>query len=223
MADFNGIRIKNLGEFGRVMKQYREVSSRKDPKVILDTKAFYICRGAVRETMGPTRQRIENELVNLRTSKTAPDAPLAAIIINARRGAKGDAGLFGKLMAVAVKALVSARIRSRRFIASGWLQNIKDLEPYAEQKNRAPRRDSTVKQFGRPKGGASPASRNADSAVSRTIIANAASSNHDLKDALEKYGMPAFLKAWQAEIDSMKQYIMDKMRRRAQEHGFKVN
>lgn len=236
----DGIRFRNLGEFTSVLREYSKVSSRKDPKKILDTKAFYIQRGAVRETLSPSKERIKNELVNLRMSRVAPDAPLAAIIINSRRGKAGLPGLYGggtrqnkmvrlksgldvlKMgkgggMLQAVKALVDARTRSRRFIASGWLDGIKRLESLAEKPSNAPPKDSSVKRYGRAKGGATPAG--ANSSNIRTLFWNMANANRDDKGALDKYGLPGFLRAWQAEIDSMKQYIADKMTMTAKTFG----
>ena len=61
------------------------------------------------------------------------EMPLEAAIINARRGREGLPGLYGPKMRAEVRRLRSARVRSRRFIASGWLDAIRAVEPFAGQ------------------------------------------------------------------------------------------
>lgn len=47
--------------------------------------------------------------------------PLLALIINKRRGAKGEHGLYGERMQKAVESLWKARVSSIAFLRSGWL------------------------------------------------------------------------------------------------------
>lgn len=210
----NGITIKNLNGFRQTFREYMKFSKR-DIRTALDTKAFYIMRGAVRNTMSPSKEKILSELADTDTSKKYPGAPLGAIIINSRRGRQGLKGLYGRAMDSALMSLIKSRWRSRRFIAAGWLPGIRKMDAYAENKGRAPRRDSSVKQFGRDKGGATPASTLTESAVARAVIFNAANTNRDVKGALDTYGMPGFVQSWNDEIDSMKQYMLDKLQKRA--------
>lgn len=238
------IRIKNYGEFSKVLKDYM-AETRRNVRKVLDTKAYYIARGALRETEYATTAKITFELLRPGGSRVSPTAPLAAIIINRQLGRKNEPGLYGSGtrgnvmvrnkfgkdvmrikksggMKQAVERFVNIRFRSSRFIKSGWIQPIKDLERWAEAKSKAPARDSSVKQFGRSKGRAQPAGSGPDGPKARAVITNAASGNHDHKDALEKYGQPALLAAWQNEIASMKQYMIDKQVASAKKLNIKV-
>lgn len=53
--------------------------------------------------------------------------PLAALLINSARGAKGEKGLTGKEMAAAIKKKVAARQRSVGFNAIGYVPGIRSL------------------------------------------------------------------------------------------------
>src|SRR5205807_1063675 len=82
-------------------------------------------------------------------------APLAALIINARRGAKGQPGLRGPAMEEAINAFVASRLRSIAFLKSGWIGAIKKMIPYADRRG-GPRQDRTAKEYGQAKGDAKP-------------------------------------------------------------------
>lgn len=228
MAD--GITI-NTAQFRAAMREYKEFTKR-DLATILNTKGFYISRGAVRATYRPTKEKVRRDLEKLfggkRVSKvtvtrfsssgfTQFQAPLLALIINARRGRKGLPGLYGSAMKKVMDSEVGRRYRSIGFIASGFLQAIKDFEPYAERKGSAPARDSSVKQFGQAKGYGTPA--RSGGWVVKAIINNSASAHGDTKGALEKFATAGLQTAVDAEVASMKQYIEQKM----QETANKVN
>lgn len=227
----NGIKLTNLPEFRRVMREYQKVSKR-DNATIVYTKAFYIARGAVRRTVKVERSKIQEEMAKpARIAKN--DAPLAAILINAAIGGKGKAadrvpsrllaawaaagkGLWGKAMRKAVRALTGARLSSRGFIAAGWLPAIKVFEPLAERKGRAPRQDRSVKQFGRPKGAGYAEGK--DSLVPKAIIENFANPPHDPHGALIKYGERALQEAFKDEMLSMEAYIAAKKQESIDKH-----
>lgn len=215
-------------EFDSTMKRYREFSSRT-PEKIVNTKAFYIARRAVIETPKADKKDIAADLGRfiksgkkqgrLRLAKGRfHNAPLAALIVNARRGAKGLPGLFGTAMTEAIKVIIGARMRSIAFLKSGWIQSIKAFEPFAD-KIGAPRTDSSAKQVGQAKGLGRPAIGQGWNA--KAVLANLAGENRNNKVALSKYGAPALQRAFDAEALSMRQYIEKKMAEDAAAAGIK--
>lgn len=224
MAD--GITI-NLAEFRAAFREYREVSRRDDAQ-ILNTKAFYIARGAVRDTYRPSKEQVRKELEKLfqgqqikkamvtrfhtsanRLGQTY-QAPLAALIINANRGKRGLPGLSWERMKRAIKSFAARKYRSIAFIASGFLPAVKALEPFAERKGSAPPLDREVKQYGAAKGSGLPAAKSSERITARAVIVNAANAKGDKTGALEKYGGAGLALAFAREIASMRQYIEQK-------------
>lgn len=219
-------------EFDRTLAIYRTYSKRAIATIV-NTKAFYIARRATVETPKAKAAAVKSGLAKevtvketllarrVRISKKGKvsygswitqkhKAPLAALIINARRGRHGEKGLSGPMMAEAVAALLAIRLKSVAFLKSGWLPAIKRLEPYAERiGGRAPRQDRTAAVVGQEKGGAKPAKESGWE--SRAIIENLAGENRDNKGALLVYGLPALQRAFDAEEASMREYIERKM------------
>lgn len=62
-----------------------------------------------------------------RGAKVYSTATLAAILVNAKRGAKGEKGLFGPAMRKAADALIATRKRSVGFAKTGWIPAIRTL------------------------------------------------------------------------------------------------
>lgn len=226
-----GVTFKvDTSEFTRTLREYRKYSKRTLP-VIVNTKAMFIARHAILETPKADKAKIERELgefVSVNGSKKKQlllaigkkhDAPLAALIINARRGREGRPGLYGAKMAAAVRVFVAARIRSISFLKSGWLPAIKTLLPFSDRRG-GPRQEKGVKQIGQPKGYGKPA-REGWNVVAE--IANTASDNKNNRGALWKYGGPALQRAFNAEAASMREYIEKKMREAAKQSGIKTN
>jgi len=223
----------NMGEFTATLNRYKELSKR-DPKKICDTKAFFIARRAVIETPKADAVRIKGELgrviskkkqavaMSLRTVKRFSrwglevQVPLAALIINKRLG-KGR-GLYGAAMTEAIRSLLAARMRSIAFIKSGWLAAIRTLVGLADTRG-APRQQSGPVQVGASKGFATPAQ---DSWRAKTTIGNTASAKHDSQAALIKYGEPALQRAFDAETASMKDYMERKLKETAKAAGVRV-
>lgn len=197
----------NTRDFDRTLKQYMQVSKR-DLATVINTKGFFIARRAVIETPKADRRSITQLRSELFISK----------LINKRRGARGEKGLYGQEMKLAVRAVISARLKSIAFLKSGWLQAIKKLAPFAERRG-APRADRSAKQIGQAKGNAIPA-RPGWKPVA-TII-NAALSSHDRKDALQKYGRPALQAAIDFEVQSMKEYMARKLNDSARKLGIRT-
>lgn len=161
--------------FDRSLNRYALVCKSRTFPEILNTKGYFIARATTRETGKADAFRIRAQLgqtvrVNYLTKKgkvsvrrvltlpqgTQHEAPLAALIINARRGRAGEPGLAGKPMDRAIRQLIGARIRSVSFIKAGWIPAIKKFAPLAA-KGGAPAMDTSAREFGRPKGDATPA------------------------------------------------------------------
>lgn len=226
----------NLREFNQAFVTYMNYSKR-DVATALNTKAFFIARRATVLTPRIGKDTVQRELgIKIRTVREKntdtgrlnkvrrafaannAEAPLAALIINARRAAKGQPGLSGRAMERAIYHLTIARKKSRAFIASGWLPAIARLGPISDW-HGAPRQDRAPQQIGRPKGGAIPAR-----AVWRTFaqITNSSSTTRDHKNALIQYGQPALQEAVDFEVASMEQYILRKLLASARRTGIRT-
>lgn len=232
----NGGITLDLSEFRSTLREYSEYTKR-DLATILNTKGFYISRGAVRDTHRVEASTIETELRNLlrpegaeiwskSTARTVTrfdsvgrsrQVPLVSLLVNAQRGRKGQPGLKGADMQQASDSFIGRRVRSRAFIASGFIPSIKAFEPLAEKKGQAPPRDSEVKERGlRKLGYGIPAT---PGWTPFAVIANAAFSYDDNGKALEVYGTRGLQLAVNDEVKSMREYIERKM----QETANKVN
>lgn len=214
--------------FKRILTEYLKVTSR-DTVVAVNTKGFYIARAATRETLKAGKEKIQNELGRIisiqKTSKKGtkyyrkglvlthgaehPDAPLAALILNKRKGRHQEPGLYGRDMKWAIRHLIGARRRSNAFIASGWIDAIKALEPLADRGKRPEMASATeMKRYGVPKGEAIPAI--VGSNIVCQIINNAIA-KRDKKDAIGKYGGDGLRAAFEHEAASMIQYLEQKL------------
>jgi hypothetical protein len=208
------------------------VLTKRDMTVALNTKAFYIARGAVVNTHRPEAVQVKAELLALIRDTNSKGlagklkkvtrfmgsgksylAPLVALLINARRGKAGQKGLQGADMAKAVKSFIGRSLRSIAAIASGFLPAVKKFEPLAEKIGSAPRRDKDAKQYGQAKGRGIPA--DPSQWVQMAVIENSASFKGDKKGALEKYAGAGLERAFADEVKSMAKYIEDKMQRTA--------
>lgn len=213
-------------KFDEALREYVKVSSRT-LATIINTKAYYIARKALWFTIKSDAWQMKTQLGGIVTVQRLTkkgklrnrrvlqlkdsrdyDAPLAAVIINARRGRAGDNGLYGKAMDKAIRGLLTARARSIGFIKSGWLPSIQILAPLSDKAGQ-PQIDREAKQVGRAKGTATPAKPGFDL---RAEIVNLASPIRDKKGALLKYGSEGLTTAFQDETASMWDYIERKMK-----------
>jgi hypothetical protein len=210
-------------KFDTILKRYLEVTSR-DVVTAINTKAYFIARKAVWFTAKADPGKIKSDLGELvrvqrltkrgnfvwrrelrLTEADEKEAPLAALIINKRRGKHKQSGLYGKEMARAIRDMLAARMRSVAFIKSCWLPAIRTLAPLADKRG-VPPIDPTAKEIGVPKGSAEPA-RPTAGIIMATII-NAAETKRDTKNAIGKYGMRGLAMAFEDEANSMLDYIM---------------
>jgi hypothetical protein len=213
-------------KFDEALKEYVKVSSRT-LQVIINTKAYYIARKALWFTIRSDQWQVSQKLGGIvtvqRTTKKGKlrnhrvlqlvgsdyeDAPLAALILNSRRGKAGEKGFYGKKMERAIRGFITARKRSLGFMKSGWLPSIQILAPLADKKNQ-PEINRDVRQVGRAKGTAKPATMGFQL---RAEIVNLASPIRDKKGALIKYGGEGLDIAFQDETASMWEYIEDHMK-----------
>lgn len=229
MATTASLRL-DTRQFDRVLGQYLRVSERA-PAEIINRKAFFIARRAVVETPKANRAQFIKKLTaqqtvaekllgqKVRLTKTkgvlrgkmltqkVKGAPLAALIINARRARQGLPGLSGAKMEEAINQLLAVRSKSVAFLKSGWLPAIRILEPHVGNKTGqgAPRMDyRTAHQIGIAKGSAVPARPGWNV---RATIENAASARRDKKEALIKYGQPALQRAFDFEAHSTSEEV----------------
>jgi hypothetical protein len=201
-------------EFDKTLKVYREYSKR-DVATICNTKAFYIARRATVETQKSTKSKIRQDLLQ----EGRLGAPIAALIVNARRGAIGAKGLFGKAMRAAVNELIKARKVAS--LASGWIPAIKAFEPLAEKRG-APRQAAQAKLTGDPsrKGYGKPAK---EGWVSKAVLANLMTAKWDTRESAGFVATPALQRAFDAEEASMKAYIERKLNESAKKAGIKTS
>ena len=204
-------------EFKKTLDNYLKFTRRTIPEIV-NTKAFFIARAAVVYT-----PKADSSKVRKFFSKSTQK--IVGMIINKRRGERGEKGLYGDEMAEAQAMMKAARLRSVAFIKSGWLPAIKTLGKLIPSKSGAMRSeegDATgrTKQVGQEKGKCSPAK--GGGFLAKAIITNMANARHDTKDALMQFGGEALQKAIAHETLSMKVYIEDKLQKSAGMAGIKL-
>jgi hypothetical protein len=216
-------------KFDAALEEYLKVTSRTAVDA-LNTKAYFIARKALWYTEKAKPSNIQGTLGRLVTTRhttrsgrtvnrrglelTAArdhDAPLAALIINKRRGLAHKPGLSGRAMDAAIRELIQSRLRSIAFLKSGWLTAIRLLANFVPSKQGEPVVDTAARQYGNPKGEAQAAVHGQTLAVA--IIINGAIARHDKKDALTTFGARALDLAFYDETQSMLQYIEDKLKK----------
>lgn len=208
MSNFTRLNTK---EFERTLKSYMRLSKR-DFVSAINTKAYYIARRAVVETPAVKPEEIREFIKR-------DDGAIIGKIINARRGKRGEKGLYGKEMAQMVATVRAARLRSRAFIKSGWLWAVKTLAPHAEKIGQPRITGPKAKTIGRAKGSAVPA-RNGWKITAKII--NTVTAAWDKREGAAKYAVPALQRAFDFETKSMKDYIARKLTQRAKKEGIRT-
>ena len=229
--------------FQAALVQYAEVSRRTIPD-ICNKKALFIARGALRNTPRVPVSKIEEELGKIvrvtdmgkrghlvKRSALAgvfgKSGPLAALILTAKRSRLGQDSIFkGKTraqgradMAKAVLAFVRDRRRSVAFLASGWIQAIRTLSPLVKGKAGIPAFTPGVRQWGRRKGEAKPATQGWSPAAT---IVNQTGITDEESRALAVYGIPALQQAINTETASMLEEVEKRMKEGAHEAGIQT-
>ncbi len=223
--------------FDKTLARYVEVNRTRTLPVIVNTKLFYIGRGAVRLTpktdpwritstlgqvttvqrMGKRGRMVNRRMAYLPKSGRLDKAPIAALMINKRRQAMGQPGLYGAEMERAVRKLLGARRRSVAYLKSGWLPGIGIVSMGAD-KSKAPPGDSAARIYGEPKGWGLPAqTAPAGTMMFKALMENRAGTRHDRNmAALRKYGTRPLEQAYRDEGRSMNDFMEAQMVKDAQ-------
>lgn len=195
----------NRREFDDTWREYRRWN-RRDLGTAINTKLFYIGRRSVVETPKAKIPRLSKAL-----------AATYGRIINHRRRARGEKGLQGQEMKAEVTRMHVGRRRSVAYLKSAWLPGIKEVEPFAEKKSQAARKDRSAAQVGRPKGGGKHAPRETVNPSGKiwNAIGERGKRSKAQNAALLRHGAPALQRAFDHETASMKDYIVRKQQQRA--------
>lgn len=215
--------------FDKTLKQYLQLNTSRTFPEILNSKAYFIARASTWFTAKADKLRIQTGLGQIVTVnrlnkkgktvrkrelilvKAENNAPLAALIINARRRAAGQPGLKGGEMERAIRKLIGARTRSVAFLKSGWLPAIRTLAPLADRRG-APAQDPAARIIGQPKGTAIPARGGLQ--IKSTIV-NLAFGNRadsESKARAMRVAERGLQRAFDNEVASMNQYFERKMK-----------
>jgi hypothetical protein len=143
----------NTTAFDKAMQEYMKYSSRSLVEAV-NQHAYYAARNATQTTHAADATKIKQDLEAM--SKSYPNVPLAAILINIDLKKKGKKGLYGEKMRQAVEKFIRVRVAHRNFLRSGWIPAIKLLANIVPKRggNKIP--VGTDKK-GRNFGGAKPA------------------------------------------------------------------
>ena len=218
-------------EFDATLKQYIQVSSR-DLDEICAQKAFDLSRFALAETPKADAAKIKAELAHevreesyvpkrgknagqartrTTTSYGSTDAQvrntLGARVVNARRVKAGQSPLWGQKLVAATKALVAARVRSRGFLAAGWLPGLRRAGQLIGKSTRGPAKEknpkgSVIVQLGRNK-------------PSIEIINSAMNPREGGQADMQAMATAALGRAVQRTIRDMRAYMERKLQRTA--------
>lgn len=233
--------------FDRTLRDYMRISSRTTAQII-NTKAYYIARRAlwytakaspekVRLALGESKAMMQVRLKSGKFSKSKrhlksffakgegrTKAPLLALIVQKQRRLEGKPSPWkGKTrtagaaaMLEAMRKAFQARMRSIGFLKAGWLPAIRTLSRFADL--GAPFAPIDARQYGRPKGRATPGKEGWRPIAE---IENMATTYRDKKGALIKFGGPALQQAFDEEAADMRAYMERKLRADAEEFNGK--
>lgn len=139
-------------DFNRSLKKYMDYTKNSLAETI-NTKAYYIARNAVNETLKAQKPKITSEL--RAPSRVNPFVPLVCILVQKKLNSKGKKGVNGKKMKAEANKFIGARQASKNYLRAGWIAAIKAIEPFVKKKS-GPRYPKIVPR-GVAKGGAKPA------------------------------------------------------------------
>jgi hypothetical protein len=222
------LEIVNMGDFQRTLNQYLAISSRELPKA-LNSKMFFIARGASRLSPKANRADIERQLgvtgykvkigkkgkPLMRNGKPrwdrqfTSDSTVANLVINARLGRAGKPGLYGWRMKQAVSEMVNKRVRSIGTIKAGWLNAIR--------KFGAAVGEASFKELSawRLRGGsrARVAKSGFTPVAELEYLVNSFTAEH--QQYIDGRTKAALAQAYSDEMRSMEKYIIEKMQKQA--------
>lgn len=125
-------RVDKTG-FDRAYKQYVALS-KKSVAEIANKTIYEVGKLATTTTISTPKPKIESDL----RQSINGNATVASIKVNKERAKKGKKGLFGAPMAKAVESLIKRKMRTAKFVLSGWIAAIKAIAPYVKQKSSPP-------------------------------------------------------------------------------------
>ena len=178
--------------------------NRRLPSVLANQTCLFVARNAVNTTPTADKDKIQSDL--MKGSKLNPSAPIAAILVNKRLGEKGESGLNGNKMSVAVNAFIRQRQNTRNFLRAGWLPAIKQFSTIVKNKKGAARIPS-IKMKGQPKGGGKPAREGWSVSA---MIFNSVQGGKTSSPQVHQFLQDGLNKAIAQEIQSKLQYILRK-------------
>jgi hypothetical protein len=112
----------NPRQMRNALRDYAKVSKRKTIPDILNTKAPFVIKNAMRATPKVMRATITAEL----GTPSAP-SPLAVRIVLARARRKG-VKMTRQILTATVKAMIRARLGAVRYVSLGWLKALNEFE-----------------------------------------------------------------------------------------------
>lgn len=206
-------------EFNATLSQYRQFHKSRTAPELVNKKALYAARGAIRQTVRPSRDKIKESLM---MNGSEVSIPIAALIINKQRKIAGKRGLSGPEMRGAITTLINQRVAHRAYLASGWIPSVKELAPLVPNKRGIPRNDPQASKIQHPKGSCKPARGSFIRSVA-VIINSATAKKTTTDDPMDKFALPALQKALDSERASMEENIKEEMLKAAKRFGIKAH
>lgn len=221
-------------DFDRTLKDYLSVNRRTLPEA-LNEKGYFIAGRAIQNThkadanqvraslgaemksvVGKSGKTLKRKKLGF-TDKYSNSVAVEIVIASLRKA--GKAIPSAEKLAELGLALIRRRLKSITFIRSGWLPSLRRLARFSKYGRL---KFSDAKQYGKPKGGVSPANA-AQGDYAKVSIWNSAGGEAKHKQALLKYGAPGLEAAVIQETADMRGYIERKLRKNAQTVGIKTN
>ncbi|SRR6266568_9293321 len=209
MVDVN-IKV-DLRGFNKAFKEYMEFNKRALPEIV-NTKAYFIARNALGTTKAADKEHIREQLEA--PSRNYPNAPLAAIIVNAQRqatgkNARGRKGLYGERMRRAIDRLIRIRQSHVNFVRAGWKTAMKQLAPYVRSKAGQAQIPLGIKE--RPMLGGSKHAPESSWLPKASIWNSARDKTGKGTEKIQTIIIEGLQEAVNKEVRSMKQYIERKL------------
>lgn len=205
-----------MRDFNRTLNEYRKFNKRQ-PAEIVNAKLYFVSLNALNATLKTPKPQIATELNA--TSRTNPKRTLGELIVfkqlhKNKKMPKKTKTLVNN-MAKWVEKLIKGRQNRVGFLAAGWIPAIKKLDFWNRRgdlsftKKFAPKKDSSVKQYGSDKGDVQPAKENRESVIG--TIFNFIGQGKQASTTVTKKLQEGLSKAIRREMASMRQYIQQKM------------
>ena len=192
-------------EFSRALKEYAVYSSRAIPELV-NQAGFNITTAASVITYRAKKPAVRAALKA--SSEVAPGAPIAAILVNYKRGKLGLKGLRGAEMKAKQEELIKLAVGGVNFLRAGWLGAVAD---FARAIKVNPKQSSAnmAERFPKKTGGAKPAPTRGFNVVAH--LWNAAFSKVQSTPAGVKHAEEGLRKAMAQDVARMKRRIEMKM------------